>query len=137
MATALLRRFPVLLLLAALTMTAPAAGGDEHGAGIAVIASDVGNSYSVEDLAAFVETARIRDVIVDWAWIAHHWPRTDFDGRTDRLVLGFLNQGRGGGVYMLWRVARALSSVFWVRVTVTRLFLSGAVELSSAISTVK
>jgi len=49
-----------------------------HGAGIAVLASDVGHGMAVDDLLAFVEEARVRDVIVDWAWITLHWERTDF-----------------------------------------------------------
>jgi transglutaminase-like putative cysteine protease len=54
-----------------------------HGAGIALIASGVGNDYAVDDLVAFVREARIRDVIIDWAWITHHWEPTKFDEVND------------------------------------------------------
>lgn len=57
----------------------------EHGMGITILASQVDNGQSVEDLLAFVKEARVRDVVIDWAWITLHWDRTKFES-VNRLV---------------------------------------------------
>lgn len=46
--------------------------------GIAILASDIGHRYSVDALEAFVVAGDFRPIVVDWAWITHHWERTDF-----------------------------------------------------------
>ncbi|MCB9933921.1 MAG: HEAT repeat domain-containing protein [Planctomycetes bacterium] len=53
--------------------------GDTDGPGIAILASSVDNGQSVEDLMAFVREARVREVVIDWAWITLHWERTKFE----------------------------------------------------------
>jgi hypothetical protein len=60
----------------------------------------VGDAHSVEDLVAFAEAARIRDVVIDWAWITLHWDRTDFPA-VEALV-GAL-QKRGVHVAAMYR----------------------------------
>lgn len=47
--------------------------------GFALLASSVGSTYHVEDVAAFAEQGGFALVIVDWAWITHHWEQTRFD----------------------------------------------------------
>ena len=77
-----------LAMLAALAV-APAShaepAGSKDGPGIAILASAVDNGQSVEDIMAFVKAARVRDVVIDWAWITLHWDRTKFD-RVNELV---------------------------------------------------
>lgn len=46
--------------------------------GFALLASDIGHSYSVEDMVEIVEKGDFNYVIVDWAWITAHWNKTDF-----------------------------------------------------------
>lgn len=69
------------LLLAAGTaaLQDPPAGGGDPCVGLGVIASGIGNDYSADHLAAFVEAGRFRHVVIDWAWITAHWPRSRFD----------------------------------------------------------
>lgn len=49
-----------------------------HERGIAVLASSIGKDFSPEELARFVQQGRFAPVIIDWAWITHHWDRTNF-----------------------------------------------------------
>ncbi|MDO8587442.1 MAG: peptidoglycan DD-metalloendopeptidase family protein [Armatimonadota bacterium] len=60
--------------------------------GIAVIASDIGHDYSVDYLSDFVSWGRFSFVVVDWAWITHHWDRTDF-AQVNRLLGKLSAQG--------------------------------------------
>jgi len=46
--------------------------------GIAVLASEIGHTYRVEDILQLVENGGFNCVIVDWAWITAHWSKTDF-----------------------------------------------------------
>ncbi|MCA8912765.1 MAG: HEAT repeat domain-containing protein, partial [Planctomycetes bacterium] len=75
-------------LLACFTI-APAShaepAGADDGPGIAILASSVDNGESVEDLLSFVKEARVREVVIDWAWITLHWEHTKFD-RVNALV---------------------------------------------------
>lgn len=52
---------------------------NDNVAGLAVIASGIGNDYAPDDLAAFIKTTRARHVVVDWAWITAHWKNSKFD----------------------------------------------------------
>ncbi len=45
--------------------------------GIAVLSSSLGHDVPLEEVETFVRTCRIDLVVVDFAWITHHWPRTD------------------------------------------------------------
>lgn len=67
-----------LLLLGAAAPEAPRQEKNDHGAGIAVIASAVGHEYSLKTLETLLQVGRFRRVVVDWAWITAHWDRTDF-----------------------------------------------------------
>ncbi len=45
--------------------------------GIAVLSSAIGHDIEAEEILTFVKECRINFVVVDFAWITHHWPRTD------------------------------------------------------------
>jgi hypothetical protein len=51
----------------------------EASRGIAILASDIGGRYRVEDLVSFMQQGRFSSVVVDWAWITYHWDRTRFE----------------------------------------------------------
>jgi HEAT repeats/Transglutaminase-like superfamily len=89
-------RWSIAILLATLCLLSPASAEapepTPHGAGISILASDIGNYQRVEDLLAFVDEAQIRDVIVDWAWITLHWKRTDFEA-VEKLVKALEKRG--------------------------------------------
>ncbi len=61
-------------------------GNDRSGAlipgqvyeGVTFLASSVGTETSVEDIVQFAQACQLNFVIFDFAWITHHWPRTDF-----------------------------------------------------------
>jgi tetratricopeptide (TPR) repeat protein len=65
----------------------------DHGAGIAVLASEVDEGTKSDALAAFVEKGRFSDVLIDWAWITFHWGVTDF-----RAVEAFVKRMEKAGV---------------------------------------
>lgn len=68
--------------------------------GLAVLASDIGDPYAVDDLAAFITAGSFGPIFVDWAWITHHWDRTDF-GAVQELVQTL--KGRGVHVAAMYR----------------------------------
>lgn len=71
--------FAVLAALCVAPASRAEPAADTDGPGIAILASSVDNGQSVEDLMAFVREARVRDVVIDWAWITLHWERTKFE----------------------------------------------------------
>ena len=78
-------RLIAFLAVFALTLIVPKAACAEAGVdtatgsrGIAILASDIGTSYSVDGLAEFVSKGRFSPVVIDWAWITFHWEQTDF-----------------------------------------------------------
>jgi len=46
--------------------------------GIAVLASSIGNDFTPESLADFVQQGKFSPVVIDWAWITYDWDRTNF-----------------------------------------------------------
>jgi murein DD-endopeptidase MepM/ murein hydrolase activator NlpD len=96
------------LLLAILAILAVSAEATAEGQGatagpppgFAVLASSIGDSLSVEELLRVVDAHGTREVVVDWAWITHHWPRTRWED-VARLV-DTLNQ-RGVRVAAMYR----------------------------------
>ena len=84
------------LALALMAPTAGCAAGSAAGAttsrGIAVLASDIGRDYSVDDLSDFISKGRFSPVVIDWAWITYHWDRTDF-AQVNRLIGKLTAQG--------------------------------------------
>ena len=46
--------------------------------GMAVLASSIGTDFSPEELAQVVQDRGFSPVVIDWAWIAEHWDKTDF-----------------------------------------------------------
>jgi hypothetical protein len=46
-------------------------------AGIAILSSSIGKEVSQQEVMAFVKACRINLVVIDFAWITHHWPSTD------------------------------------------------------------
>jgi hypothetical protein len=45
-------------------------------AGVALLSSSLGGDVSVREVTTFVKTHHINPVVIDFAWITHHWPRT-------------------------------------------------------------
>ena len=79
----LARALVFLVLLAASAVAVPAQdkppsleSGKAH-RGIAVLSSSLGHDISAEEIAAFAHSCKIDLVVVDFAWITHHWTRTD------------------------------------------------------------
>jgi len=73
----------VFLIAASTLMLSPTHAGepDTNAAptrGIAVLASSIGNDFTPEGLAEFVQQGHFSPVVVDWAWITYHWDRTNF-----------------------------------------------------------
>src|SRR4051794_6764419 len=74
----------VILLLAAAPPVRPApseatCGGPTGAAcrGIAVLSSSLGGEVTAEEILAFTDSCRINLVVIDFAWVTYHWPRTD------------------------------------------------------------
>lgn len=76
------RRLGLVLPFAAVTLLLPPyrlyAQAPPPSHGICVLASDIGATYPVDALLEFVEKGGFDPVVIDWAWITSHWPRTDF-----------------------------------------------------------
>lgn len=68
--------------------------------GMCFLSSSIGKELSLEEIRSFVASCRIDLVAVDFAWITHHWPRTDF-AAVERLAAGL--QGDGVEVVALYR----------------------------------
>ncbi|NQT16012.1 MAG: M23 family metallopeptidase [Planctomycetes bacterium] len=45
--------------------------------GVALVSSNIGATLPVDEVLDFAESCDLNLVIVDFAWITHHWPRTD------------------------------------------------------------
>jgi hypothetical protein len=60
-------------------------GGVDVPAGIAVIASSLDKELPAREVVAIVKACRLNVVVIDFAWITHHWPRTDL-ATVNRLV---------------------------------------------------
>lgn len=73
---------------------------DEHCRGIAVLSSQVAKEHSISELVEFVNACEINFVVVDFAWITYHWPRTDTEA-VERLCAE-LNK-RGVDVAVMYR----------------------------------
>jgi hypothetical protein len=69
-------RWLVALCCLALAATVCPAESHPQSRGIAVLSSNVSGDVSGEILA-FTESCRINLVVIDFAWVTHHWPRTD------------------------------------------------------------
>jgi hypothetical protein len=69
-------RARILFCVVVAAAASPAAGsrGDR---GIAVLSSSIGRDVDAAELLAYVDAGRINLVVVDFAWVTHHWPRTD------------------------------------------------------------
>lgn len=82
----LLRALLLVVLLVA-SRTAPATPPDPGAVtrGIAILASDIGATYSVDALADLVRWGEFSPVVIDWAWITAHWDRTNF-AEVNRLI---------------------------------------------------
>lgn len=48
-----------------------------HYRGVAVLASEIGKGTKVEEILDLTRTCRLNLVIIDFAWITHHWPTAD------------------------------------------------------------
>jgi len=90
-------RLPVInVLLCGLGIVGPSFGAEPGKAfpdtgryrGIAVFSSSIGSEVSVEEILAFVRTSRLSLVVIDFAWVTHHWPRTSLQevARCARLL---------------------------------------------------
>ena len=67
--------------------------------GICVIASQIGKEVSPKKIIDFVTSCRLNLVVIDFAWITHHWPRT-----TDAAVdLARRLQDSGVKVMLMYR----------------------------------
>jgi hypothetical protein len=70
-----------LVLLSALAV--PALAAPQRAAepdlrrGVAVLASTVGHEHSLAELESFVRACRLDHVVVDFAWVTHHFARSD------------------------------------------------------------
>jgi murein DD-endopeptidase MepM/ murein hydrolase activator NlpD len=74
-----------LLVITVLTFSTCLAGGASVGRrfdpeksyrGMAFLSSDLGSDVSPDEICEFVRTTRINLVVIDFAWITYHWPRT-------------------------------------------------------------
>lgn len=63
--------FPLISM--SVTSAAPA---NEVCRGIAVLSSSIGDTVSPEEIVTVAKACRFNLVIIDFAWITHHWPRT-------------------------------------------------------------
>ncbi|MHC4181660.1 MAG: hypothetical protein ACYSWU_29570, partial [Planctomycetota bacterium] len=58
-------------------IAAPVASGGGPCRGVALLSSNVGVTLSVGEILDFAESCDLNLVVVDFAWITYHWPRTD------------------------------------------------------------
>jgi hypothetical protein len=65
---------PILVLLLA---TLARAGSPTRG--VAILSSNVGRDVTADEIVTFARACRLNLVVIDFAWITHHWPRTDLD----------------------------------------------------------
>jgi hypothetical protein len=57
--------------------------------GIAFLSSNINNSFSLDEIREFLARYYLDFVVIDFAWITYHWPRTDLaavEQFTDELV---------------------------------------------------
>jgi murein DD-endopeptidase MepM/ murein hydrolase activator NlpD len=82
------RLFLAILLVTSIVFGPASIGrGDRTGAsianrgkpcrGVAFLSSSIHRTVSAEEILDFVESGDINFVVIDFAWITHHWPRTD------------------------------------------------------------
>jgi|GEM_PF-787139 len=60
--------------------------------GVAFLSSCLGAETTIDEITTFVETCEIDLVVVDFAWITHHWPRAD-RGMIQRLAAELAKSG--------------------------------------------
>lgn len=72
--------------------------------GIAVVSSSIGTTLSVEEILSFAESCRLQFVVIDFAWITHHWDRTT--GEAVRLAKELAKRNIGVGVMYRPRTLR-------------------------------
>ncbi len=51
--------------------------------GVAFLSSSIGRSVPVSEICAFTDTCRLNLVVADFAWITHHYTRTDLEAVRD------------------------------------------------------
>lgn len=61
-------------------------------AGIAVLASSIGNEVPAKEIRALVRSCHLKRVVIDFAWITFHWPRTKL-AEVERLAHGLRAEG--------------------------------------------
>ena len=60
--------------------------------GIAVLSSAIARDIKAEEIRTFVKQCRIDRVVIDFAWVTHHWPHTDVKAVSD-LVRDLQSEG--------------------------------------------
>ena len=80
----------------------------ENYRGISVLSSSIGKDVPGERVVALAKSCRLNLVVIDFAWITHHWPRTTDDcvELADRL------QSEGVNVALMFR-PRTLRIDIW------------------------
>ena len=58
--------------------------GQEQTRGICILSSSIGKGIAPQDFLKFAESCSLNLVVLDFAWISYHWPRTTES--TERLV---------------------------------------------------
>ena len=78
-------RPPQFIAYLLIVVAAPCSGAQRRGMlppteyfrGVAVLSSSIGLDVSIDEMLALVRTCKLDFVAVDFAWITHHWSRTD------------------------------------------------------------